>query len=475
MIIVLINPKLATWSPNVYVPLGLGYIASALESVGHEVSILDLNSQKYSDKKLLKEIKFADVIGITGLITEYEEVIRVINIVKEYRKEAKVILGGALATTHAEAMLTDSKVDYVVIGEGERTIITLLSAIQHGQSLKNIKGIAYKDNGSVVVNPPADMIKNLDTILYPARHLVDMSRYTSHHFKIRTFGMKSANINSVTMLTSRGCPYNCSFCFHDVWGNHWRGRSPENIIGEMKQLHDVYGYNAFIFHDDTFVVDKKRVVEFCKQLRESELNVSWYCNGRVNLMSEEIIKVMSESGCTGIAYGIESGSQEILDSIKKNITLEQIRNITSLTKKYGIHVSGYMMIGILGDSRRTIEQTMEFARELNLDFYGFGITTPILGTPMYEEAKEKSMVFNSELKDWSAHASINMTTDCTNKDLENYNEASFREFTLTKRYGKNYLMNYYLWIDGIKTLLFLIGKRNIGELLKKVFGIIFAR
>ncbi len=249
---------------------------------------------------------------------------------------------------------------------------------------------------------------------------MDMPRYTMHHFK--SFGMKVKNIKSTTLLSSRGCPYFCSFCFHQVGGYKWRGRSPENIIMEMKLLHTIYGFNGFVFNDDTFVVDKKRVLEFCRLLIESKLNVSWYCNGRVNLMSEEIIVAMRDSACKGIAYGIESGNQGILDSIKKGITIEQITRVTELTKKYGIHVTGYFMIGILGDSRETIRQTMDFARKLNLNFYGFGMCSPIHGTPMFEEAKEKGMIASGELEDWSFHAVINMTTDCTNKELEQFSQ-----------------------------------------------------
>jgi len=472
MNIALINPKLKTWSPNVYLPLGLAYIASALDGDKHSVKILDLNSQRMSDNKLVKELSQTDIIGITGMITEYNEVVRLSEIVKISNAKAKIVLGGALATTHTDKLLSTSMADVAVIGEGERTIVEIVKATNSSGDFSNIKGIAYKSNGEVKVNTLREPIKNIDSISYPARHFFDMSHYTTHHFK--SFGMKIPKIKSTTLISSRGCPYFCSFCFHDVWGHKWRGRSPDNIIGEIKILKS-QGFNGFVFNDDTFVVDRNRVLEFCGKLKESELNINWYCNGRVNLMSDEMLEAMSESGCKGIAYGIESGNQGILDSVKKRITLEQVERVTELTKKYGIHVTGYFMVGILGDSVKTIQQTIDFARKLNLDFYGFAMTSPIHGTSMYNEAKVKGLIADKELEDWSFNASVNMTTDCDNDRLEKFNKDAFTEFTIEKRYGKHYLLNPLLWLNGFRSLLFLIGKRSYVLLLKKAWGVIVSK
>ena len=470
MNVLLLNPKLQTWSPNVYPPLGLAYIASALEEDKHEVSIIDLNAKRTLDNGIIKSLVGVDVVGITGLITEFKEVMRLANLIKESKPEIKVILGGALATTHTKEMLANSKADCVVIGEGEFIIRELLQTIENNKDLGSVKGIAYRIGDNIAITSLPDPINELDRIKFPARHLLDMSRYTTHHFK--SFGMKLPKINSTTLISSRGCPYNCTFCMKQVGGLKWRARSPQNIVNEIKQLHEIYGYDGFVFNDDTFVVNKKRVLEFCRLLNGLDFKVSWYCNGRVNLMDEEIIKAMRNSGCQGIAYGIESGNQDILNKIKKGITLEQIERVVELTKRYGIHVTGYFMIGILGDTRETIKQTFDFARKLSLDFYGFGITSPIHGTPMFYEAKEKGMIAKSELQDWSFHTSINMTQDCTDAELEKFNKDAFREFTIEKRYGKHYLFNCKLWFDGMKSIFFLLGKRNVSTLIKKAWGLI---
>ena len=186
-------------------------------------------------------------------------------------------------------------------------------------------------------------------------------------------------------------------------------------------------------------------------------------------MDEEMIQAMADCGCVGIAYGIESGNQAILDSAHKQITLEQVEQITALTKRYGIHVTGYFMLGILGDTRETIQETLDFAEKLDLDFYGFGITSPIPGTEMYAQAVEKGLVEKGKrLEDWSFHAQMNLSDGVSTEELERLNEYAFRHFTIEKRWGKHYLLNLRLYWEGLRTLVFLARKRNVSELLRKV-------
>lgn len=470
MNITLLNPRLKTWSPTVYVPVGLAYVAAALEQAGHCVAIADLNSHQISDKHLAKRLVGAEIIGITGMITEYAEVIRLAGLSKRVNPTAKVIIGGPLATTYTHEVLENSQADFVVVGEGEKTVVKLVEAIQQGCGITDMGGVAYKVDGSVRVAPPAKQIRDLDTIPYPARHLLDMSHYTQDHF--RKFGITSFKVKSATMFSSRGCPYHCTFCFQDVWGNKWRGRSPNNIIGEMLQLNRQYGFNAFVFNDDTFVLNKQRVFDFCKKMIDIGLGFKWYCNGRVNLMTKEMLGTMAEAGCAGIGYGLESGNQQVLTSLGKGITLEQVEKVTRWTMDAGINVTGYFIIGSLGETRATITDTIHFARKLGLNFYAFAMLAPIIGTPMYQAAQEQGLLRDLRLEDWNFYASANLTKDCTRKDLESFNVQAFKEFTIRKRYGRYYLLNPMLWIDGFESLLFLAGKRDLRQLLRKAWGIV---
>ncbi len=475
MKITLLNPRLRTWSPNVYVPLGLGYIAASLEQAGHEVEIIDLNVRRIGDNKLRKKVAAADIIGITGMITEYETLLGLVDSVKKANPGARVVLGGPLVTALPRKLLQESAADFAVLGEGEKTIVALVSALENGEDVGGIRGIVFRADDRITVTEPAEPIADMDTIPFPARHLLDMERYIKDHFqsfgiKIRGFG----RIRSTNLLSSRGCPYSCTFCFKDMWGRKWRGRSPQNIIREMESLYDTYRVNGFFFNDDTFVLDRERVMEFCRQLIEKKFRIVWYCNGRVNLMTEEMLRAMYEAGCRCIAYGIESGNQRILDSMKKNETLDQVREVIAWTKKAGIHVTGYFMLGMLGETRDTIRETMAFARELRLDFHGFSLTTPIPGTELYDSALAAGLISGdkTDIGEWSLHTNANLTRDCTDDELVDFSNEAFREFYLRKRFGKYYFLNPALLKEQVKVIAALRNSEQARELLSKARGIL---
>lgn len=476
MEIILINPRLRAWSPNIWVPLGLTYIAAILENDGHSIEILDLNEKKMTEDDLRNHFKKdVDVVGVTGMITEYQKILKIIDIAKDGFPDRKLILGGPLATTLPQQLLKQSKADFVVVGEGENTTLELAQAIEHGTDIAEIRGIAYKKREEVIINAPVIPIGNLDAIPFPARHLLDMNKYIKNHFEIYGFDIKGyGKIRSTNLISSRGCPYDCTFCFKDMWGYKWRGRSAGNIIAEIELLNEKYNVNGFHFSDDTFVLDKKRVFEFTSLLKKSGLDVVWSCNGRVNLMQKDMLIAMHDAGCIGIAYGIESGNQSILDSMKKNITLNQTKNVLKWTKEIGINTTGCFMIGMLGESKETIMDTINFAKELDLDFYSFSITTPLPGTELYKEAMKKGLIQTdmTSLKGWDFDVDVNLTKDCTDKNLRAFKYEAFKEFTLKKQFGKYYIINPIFIRNSLKVVL---GLRDIAEVknfMKNVGGIV---
>ncbi|MFH1031504.1 MAG: radical SAM protein [Chloroflexota bacterium] len=461
MNVVLINPRLRAWSPTVLVPLGLAYVAAALEKGGHTVRVIDLNAEKVSDGCLVREVSGVDWVGITGMITEYQEVLRLTKQIKEADNCIKVVLGGPLATSLPRELLKASLADFVVTGEGEGTILNLFSVLKEGSNLASVKGIGYKINGQIFLTDCVEPIANLDVIPFPARHLFNMVRYSQnlfHNFNTRINGF--SQIKSASLITSRGCPYSCTFCYKDTWGQKWRGRNPLNIYEEMEFLEERYGFNGFFFHDDTFVLDKKRVLQFCDVLNEKQLRVIWGCNGRVNLMTKELLGAMYQAGCREIAYGIESGSQKMLDLLKKNITLEQVRNAVKWTKEAGISTNGYFMIGLPGETKEDIRQTIAFAEELDLNFYGFSLFTPLPGTELFQFAVDKGLVKNvTSLKDWDFNVNINLTKDCSDDDLIAFQNEIFRKFTL-RAFGRYYMFKP-VFLKKIATVIFSL--RNWGE------------
>jgi radical SAM superfamily enzyme YgiQ (UPF0313 family) len=291
MKILLFKPRTKSWSPNVYLPLGLAYVGAVLEQDGHKVEIIDLNVQKCDVNK----IKNADMVGITGMITEYNEAMKLADFIKHTNKKAKVVIGGALATSLSPSKLL-KQADILVLGEGEDTVVKLAQALEHRNNLDDVKGIVYGnwDKRLIACNAPSEPIVDLDTIPFPARHLLDMKKYRQNYFDIYGFKIRGfGKIHTSTLITSRGCPYSCTYCYKGMWGNKWRGRSAENIVSELMTLYEAYDINGFVFNDDTFVLDKKRVYEFCHLLNEKKLKVVWYCNGRVNLVSKELLCWMS--------------------------------------------------------------------------------------------------------------------------------------------------------------------------------------
>lgn len=474
MEIVLINPRLKTWSPNVYVPLGLAYVAAVLEQAGHRVKIVDFNAQRVSAAELDRRLACADTVGITGMITEYDEVVRLVGMVKQVNPAARVVLGGPLATTFPHELLRASPADFIVTGEGEKTIVHLVAAMEQGGNFDSIGGIVFKAGSEIVTTGPAGPITDLDTIPLPARHLLDMKRYLKDHFA--SFGIKVKGLNKVrstNLISSRGCPYSCTFCFKGMWGHKWRGRTPENIIGEMEQLYRSYGVNGFFFTDDTFVLNRERVFELCRRLKEKGLPVVWYCNGRINLMTRELLQAMSDAGCRGIAYGLESGNQQVLDSIKKDITLDQVRRAINWTKEAGINTTGYFMIGLPGETRAIINETLAFARELALDFYGFSLLTPLPGTELYDSALKAGLIPRyRSLREWSLHVNANLTRDCSDGELAAFGQQAFKEFFLQKRFGKNYFLNPGFLKEDARILFSLRNREQARELLARAKGII---
>ncbi len=424
-----------------YLPLGLAYVATPLLEANYDVQILDLNVRKVKPAELEEKVKNADIVGITGIITEYYEVVELAHTVRKINNNAKIVLGGALATSLPERMLQVTGADIAVIGEGERTMVELVSAIDNNKKLGDIRGIAFRDNGNIVVTEPVIHIADLDTIHFPARHLLKMDLYPTNQFE--TFGLKlKKKIRSTVLISSRGCPYNCTFCYKGMWGNKWRGRSPENLIAEMELLKNEYGMNGFLFYDDTFNVDKNRVFRFCHLMQEKKLDVAWYSNVRANLLTKEMIEAMRDSGCVGVAFGIESGNQEVLNSIKKNLTLEQVRQAVKWTKEANINIIGYFIFGLLGETKATIRETLDFARELDLDFYGFSLPDPLPCTELYDSAVAAGLISDSITRDeWTFHVNANLTKDCSDADLIAISSEAFRDLYLKKRFGKYYFIN----------------------------------
>lgn len=398
MKVILINPPYlkiygeTKEAAGCYFPLGLGYLASYLmKNNNTDVRLLDMNATRLDYKEVAEIIKKENpaIIGITCVTPNFSEAVSIAKMCKEICN-AKIILGGAHASALQENILDKyEQFDIAVIGEGEITLSEICSNINNiDEEISNIKGIIYRRDKKVLKTPARQFELNIDKFPFPARHLADQNLYRPQSYL--DIGEKSS-----TIITSRGCPYKCTFCAgHLTCGNVFRAHSAEYVISEITELTTKYGVRYLIIHDDTFTFDKKRTAKICEMIIDINLGVKWFCLTRVNDVNAELLKLMKKAGCIGLHYGIESGDSEILRSYKKGITLDMASSILNETNKLGIRSHISFIIGNKNETKDSIEKTISFAKELKPTFAFFNILTPYPGTEVYQNLFLADTLFN---------------------------------------------------------------------------------
>ncbi len=367
-------------------PLGLGYLAAYLEKQGHEVRIWDGFVERGSWDKAAELAGNYDIIGIHSITSFALRAYEFAEFLKKKLPKTPIVMGGCHVSALPLEAIEKEYIDYVVVGEGELTMDELCNTLKTRQAkMDGILGVYYRDSeGDIKFNGPRPLIENLDILPFPARHLFNWKLYKSSDAR------KSSAKNDLAILTSRGCPYNCSYCSKDVTGHKVRNFSLQRVIAEIKHVVKEYGAEELSIWDETFTLQRDRVIEFCKSLKKENLNVTWACSSRVDRVDEDLLKIMKEHGCTFIAYGIESGNEEILEKIGKRITKDTIRKAIKATKRAGIPIRGYFMVGLWGDTKETIMDTIKFAKELDPDIATFTMMVPLPNTLDYERASKQS-------------------------------------------------------------------------------------
>lgn len=406
MRVLLINPPIREWSkPNV-LPLGLAYIAAALSKAGHEVQVMDINAFRWSrgivDQKL-QQAEF-DLVGIGAIVTVYGYVKWLAQRLRYYHPDKKIVVGGSVGSSIPETIMGKTSSDIICMGEGEETIVDLAATLEAGRSLTEVKGIWFRgDDSEICRNHSRDPVQDLDTVPFPLWDLFPMDIYAKNAVgapnrnKWIDGASEEGGILSMNISGTRGCPYKCIYCYHDFMGCKYRHRSPGNIVAEMRILHDKYDIEYFHFIDDEFCLKRDFVLGFCKGvLEEFNGRVQWGCTGRVNLMTEDMVSVMADAGCSLIGFGIESGSQKMLDTMKKGVTVDQAKEAVLMTKKYLGWADCSFMVGTPGENRETIQETIDFCKELDLAPEVIFFATPYPGTELYEMAVERGMIADEE-------------------------------------------------------------------------------
>lgn len=364
-------------------PLGICYLAASLQRAGHDVRLLDCTF--LDRKKALKEAMAtkAEVTGIYCMVTMLEDCLRFAELLRGHSK--LLIAGGPLPTCDPEAFLDHFNV--VVRGEGEQTIKDLIDTYERGGALDHVAGIAFRtranlqDKGKIVFNSERAYTRDLDHIPFPARELLPNESY------IR-YGKKKYGHSITTIMSTRGCPYQCEFCSNVIFGGSYRERSPKNVVDEIETALAL-GYDRISFADDVFTMKKERVIGVCQEIKQRGLIFKWECLGRVDALDDQAALEMKEAGCTRIFFGIESGDEKILKLMNKKITPDEAHNAVNIAHRVGLQVGAFFILCYPGDTDETVLETLRFATSLPLDYLGLSMPYPLPGTDLYKRTKDR--------------------------------------------------------------------------------------
>ena len=425
-LVLLVNPSYmkkiygTRHAPSIKSPLGLAYVAANLEQAGFKVEILDANAEFLSPQETVEKIiqSPAKYIGFTSVTATIPLIYQISSLIKAKNKNKIIIAGGPHVTFMPKEVFKECKaIDIIVRGEGEVTICELIKNLENKQDLSKIKGITFKKGNKIISNPDRELIQDIDAIPFPARHLLPLDSYSPS--PITNMGFRGKQY--AKLITVRGCPNKCVFCSSTHFWKIVRVRSAENVIDEIESVVKKYGVHHIDFLDDTLTLFPERLSKICTLIIEKNLNIKWSCYSRVNTITPELIALMKKAGCRVIQLGVESGNQKILDKIQKNITLEQVRRASEIIKRTGLKLLCFFMIGLPGDTKKTVNQTIEFAKELKPNFAFFSITTPFPGTALYKEYRKEGRLKEGYIwQNMNLHERTDFSTPTlTSQDLEN--------------------------------------------------------
>lgn len=379
--VLLINPPSEFKTPML--PLGLASIAAYLKSKGiSDIKVVDAWAEQMDFEKLEERITKigADIIGIYIVSPRYNEGKATIELCRKVFPKSMIVAGGPHpSAVPLETLKEIPQLDVCILGEGEITMYELSKASREKMDLSTIDGIAFRDSGSgeIKITKPREFIKDLDSLPFPARELFPLEKYKTHP----PYGRKNPYFS---VMTSRGCPFQCAYCSKDVFKDNFRFASPKRVCDELEELISKYNAKEIHFYDDDFTINMERAGQICDEILRRGIKIRWSCTTRVDLVNERLLRKMKQAGCWLIAYGVESGSQEILNGINKGYTVEKVISSFAITKKIGILTLGYFMVGLPGETKETIQQTLELAKKISPDFSSWGILVVYPGSRLFK-------------------------------------------------------------------------------------------
>lgn len=441
---------------NLMPPLGMMSIAAFLERQGIQVELLDCYAHPAPLEELVASIvrRAPDVVGFSTTTSSFLEGYQIAERLKEEAPQTRIVFGGAHACSVGVSLLDSfPAMDYLVIGEGERTFYELVNA--NFQGVEAIPGVGYRRDGKRVLSAVRENIADLDTLPFPAYHrLPDFPR----RYNLPLFSYPKAPNTSI--ISSRGCPYNCSYCDRSVFNRGFRFNSPGYIHEHMAYLHRDFGIRHVFFYDDLFTFDRGRVEELCRLLSDSRLPVTYNCIARLEHVDPELVALLKKSGCWQVNFGIESGDPEVLKKHRKFMELDDVQRKLSMVKESGMRVKGLFMVGLPGEDEAAIHRTIDYALTLPLDEINVTKFTPFPGAPIYKTIRDQGE-FN---EDWPSMNCVNFVFiphGMTKERLEELYDEFIRRFFHRTRIHLGYAKMVWKSPHSIFTFL-----RNLPEILK---------
>jgi radical SAM superfamily enzyme YgiQ (UPF0313 family) len=435
-------------------PMGLTSIATYLAGMGYDARVYHAEhghdtaytsvvrySQQFNRYKaaieddthpVWQEIKteiarfIPDVVGLSVATPKVPSAFKIANIVKSICPSAKIIVGGQHPTLLPEEMFTCPEIDFVIRGEGEETVGELINVFGLGDAdYSSIQGISFVRNGKIVHTPERKLLNQLDSLPFPDRErLLYLDTFTPVQLSM--------------VMTSRGCPYRCGFCSsQNMWTRKVRFFSINRVMQEIKYLKENYGVKNITFMDDSFTINKKRVIDFCTALLDEHMDITWSCLTRVNIIDDDIIRVMKTSGCTKVDIGIESGNQRVLDLIRKDIALDEVRQAVRVLHENNMFWAGFFMFGFPTETEQEVLDTLDFMKELRPDWANISIFTPYPGSFLFDLAQHKGMI--PEKPDYTLYSHQNIGSRCTDTiPPENFKQLALKMFRAVHIYNSSY-------------------------------------
>ncbi len=362
---------------GMFPPLSLAWVAAIAREAGHQVTIIDARTLNLTKEQALERVKEfrPDMMGFMMTTYMFPDTLEWIRFLKS-RLNVPVMVGGYNLRVYPGESVSHPEIDYGVVEQALDTVPQLLSAVEEGRSVEDVPGLVYKRDGEPVVNPPRPV--DFERFPFPARDLLPNELYAEFPTERKNF---------TVMVTSLGCPYGCSFC--EAGRTEYNPRSPRTVVDEMQECCEKYDVREIDIFDYDFTAQRERTLEICREIRRRNLDLLWACRSRIDI-DGALLEEMRDAGCGRIYYGIESGSQKMLDRVNKGITLDQVRETVRTTRGLGMMALGFFLIGAPGETRKTVKQTVRFAKKLDLDYVQFSkcLAKPL--TPLWKQMVEKT-------------------------------------------------------------------------------------